>query len=335
MTGDELRDAVADCCSDGFLYLHLEPTNACNTTCEMCPRDQMTRRPNMMHWGVFESIMNIVLPSPLPMLSFVGFGEPTLHRRLPDMIAHARARRPDILMKLTTNGSVLDSSRMELLYERGLDFAEVSVVGTSPADYERSTGLAFDRIAELVVGLTRARRQFALTTVESERASVVNLREFWQSVGAQNVHVKQLHRRGGYAQLRTRRELHGEYLVRSPDARDGSVGECHKLSMFLHVNASGKFIPCVQEINDKNIQFDISEVQSYAEVCERIKALRPVFDICAGCELKAQDGVAYYARFLARYFPDTAGRLVEGWRAKLANRQTLAVRRAPAELRHG
>ncbi len=92
-------------CRKYYVYTHVEPTNACNASCAVCPRSSMTRSLEMMSWNTFRQIMRTVLPTPIPMLALVGFGEPTLHPKIVEMINYARQERPNLVIKVTTNGS--------------------------------------------------------------------------------------------------------------------------------------------------------------------------------------------------------------------------------------
>ena len=315
---DRVRSYISDLCQDGFLYVHLEPTNACNTTCVMCPRDAMTRKPKLMGWETFERTMALLLPTDLPMVSLVGFGEPTLHRRLGEMIAYIREQRPDMMIKLTTNGSRLDGQYLDEIYGAGLDLLEISVVGTNPDAYrEAMGGLELAPVLEALDHLNTRGYLYTLTTFVNDGYGPAELRALWSERGARNVEVKGFHTRGGYLEPEDRLsdDAMGEYQHR-PD-RDGSpkTEDCHKLYLFLHVNADGNFIPCVQEINNRNVLANVHEVSGYSDIKRRLAAATPVFDICNGCEMKDQDLVDYYARFFLKYFPERIDDIVERYGA--------------------
>jgi MoaA/NifB/PqqE/SkfB family radical SAM enzyme len=317
----QLHQVLYEHCRHSFFYLHLEATNACNTSCAMCPRAAMDRPIRMLSQATFVKIMDLVLPSDLLMLSIVGFGEPLLHRRLPWMIRYARERRPDLLIKLTTNGSRLTPRVADELYASGLDLLEISFVGTDAEQYEAMMGrLKYGGTLEAIDYVHRAGYKFLVATFQTELADEAAIRAFWRARDITNVEIKSLHRRGGYLQVaspsrpvelggyrsRTGRSVIGR-SVTDVDAMPPEA--CHKLFMFLHVNANGNFIPCVQEINDRNVLFHADDVADYKEVVSRMSTVSPRFDICAGCELKDQDHLDYYTRFLLRYFPDVARRL--------------------------
>lgn len=316
---ESVRRFVIDQSQRSFFYLHLEPTNACNTHCQMCPRDAMSRSYKMMSWPTFTRLMELVLPSDIPMISIVGFGEPLLHKNIGEMLRYIRLRRPDIIIKLTTNGSMLTESMISELYDSGLDLLEISFVGTDPTTYSRHMGsLSFERTLHSISRLQHQGRRFLITTFEIADESIAQIKAFWQKRGVCNVHIKGFHRRGGYLEpVQISRNTLGNYKRRTelstlpsmPSGNGLEAESCHKLFMFIHVNAEGNFIPCVQEINNKNVLFNINEVQSYNEIVERMQSVRPEFNICNGCELKSQDLVDYYTNFLLKYFPVQAQKL--------------------------
>ncbi len=314
------HDYIVDLLRDSYVYVHLEPTNACNADCDLCPRDAMHRRLQMMSPETFQKSLELLTASPVPMLAIVGFGEPTLHRSLPAMIQQARQERPDLAIKLTSNGSRLTKDRLDTLYDHGLDLLEISVFGDSPDAYEAEmAGMQFSHVRQLIANLNDGGHSYTLTTVRSGECTAPDLRDFWRGVGARAVTVKGAHSRGRY--LRIRRPLSrdrslGEYEPRELDALDGSPSSgCHKLHMFLHVNSLGNVVPCVQEINNKNV---LASVDNLSRIDEALKVTRmrsPEFDICEGCELIKQDLVDAYARFFAGHFSERIG----PWRQRLAS----------------
>jgi MoaA/NifB/PqqE/SkfB family radical SAM enzyme len=310
---DAVRAYLTRLARTAYVYMHIEPTNACNLACAVCPRDEMHRALQLMSWPVFEAAMERVLPSPVPMLAFVGFGEPTLHKRLPDMIGYARARRPDMIIKVTTNGSRLDDSLIEALFDRGLDLLEISVMGTSPAAYEQAMGLGFDALVELIGRLNAQRRDYALATFPMGDATPEEARRFWTGLGARAVEVKGLHRRGGHARLGqvNPRQAIGGYRARMLAATDTLASDaCHKLYLFLHVDAKGTIVPCVQDINSRHALGDVGAAGDFAELHRLTRSHRPDFAICRGCELQQQDLLEYYARFFHARFADRVPALV-------------------------
>ncbi|NOZ20132.1 MAG: radical SAM protein [Planctomycetes bacterium] len=89
----------------------------------------------------------------VPSVSFTG-GEPTLRRDLPKLIRHARSL--DMRVNLITNGTTLTDRPVKRLVRSGLNSAQVSLEGPSPAVHDPLTGApgSFDRT---VAGIERLR----------------------------------------------------------------------------------------------------------------------------------------------------------------------------------
>ena len=64
----------------------------------------------------------------VPSVSFTG-GEPTLHKQLPELVAHAKAL--GMRVNLITNGTRINAGLAQCLADAGLDSAQVSLEGTS------------------------------------------------------------------------------------------------------------------------------------------------------------------------------------------------------------
>jgi hypothetical protein len=310
-----VADYVHELIRVSHIYAHIEPTNACNTTCLVCPRDAMVRPPRLMRWDIFEAVMAQILPTPMPMISFVGFGEPTLHKRLSAMIRYVRDRRPEMIIKLTSNGILLTDALLSQLYASGLDLIELSVMGASPSEYERLMGgIEFATVMQVIESLNRGDYRYRVVTFPNSDASAKALSEFWTNQGARHVQVKGLHRRGGY--LAGLKELQvdqaaslGTYNPRLEPIDRTRSDSCHKLYLFLHINAEGSIVPCVQEINSKNIIAQAGGPESYSQIFQTTRAQRPTFDICQGCELIRQDLLDHYISFFETEFPERVPKL--------------------------
>ena len=72
----------------------------------------------------------------VPSVSFTG-GEPTLHKRLPELIEHAKGL--GMRVNLITNGTRVDAALAKRLAEAGLDSAQVSLEGVTPEVHDLVT----------------------------------------------------------------------------------------------------------------------------------------------------------------------------------------------------
>ncbi len=135
--------------------MYIEPTNACDCNCIICPRTQMTRPIGMMSTALFEKIVDDLLAMPAPSeLRLFNYGEPLLHKQLPRMIRYARSKgfRP----RFQTNGLQLTAANIQRLLDAGLDYIGISVNGLDAQAYEQiRPGFSFARFLDHVRLLRR------------------------------------------------------------------------------------------------------------------------------------------------------------------------------------
>jgi MoaA/NifB/PqqE/SkfB family radical SAM enzyme len=113
------------------IIVSVEPTNACNMKCPMCPTglDVLSRPKGMMDLDRFAWMLDQIDRSVL-IMSFFMWGEPTLNPRLYDMIRLASRR--GIFTLLTINGTRIDAGQ---ILDSGLDYLVVSFDGTREESY--------------------------------------------------------------------------------------------------------------------------------------------------------------------------------------------------------
>lgn len=128
--------------------VHIEPTNACNFHCWMCPREVMTRPVGFMPMDQFKKLVDQLAKLDfLKHFHFGGFGEPTMH---PDFFAMARyaVKQTDFVISVTTNASRFsEDTFIESFLETGIDkiilshrhTADEKITKSLPSwlDYER------------------------------------------------------------------------------------------------------------------------------------------------------------------------------------------------------
>jgi MoaA/NifB/PqqE/SkfB family radical SAM enzyme len=107
-----------------FKIIYLELTNACNFTCDYCPIDQQTRKKVSMSREFASRVIDEIAENNLTyFLTFHLMGEPYLHRDLAYLTKYAEDR--GIRVRLHTNGSLLETSRNQALFDAGLSRLEV------------------------------------------------------------------------------------------------------------------------------------------------------------------------------------------------------------------
>ncbi len=129
--------------------VYIEPTNACNCHCVICPRRFMRRAVGFMPFPLFRDLVGQIAALGPSEIRLFNFGEPLLHPQLAGMIA--LCRRHDLPVQFQTNGIHLTEPVLRRLFETGLDYLGVSVNGLTAAEYEQiRPGFSFAAVQENV-----------------------------------------------------------------------------------------------------------------------------------------------------------------------------------------
>ncbi len=125
--------------------LYIEPTTLCNLHCHTCIRnswgDPLDHMPMETFWKLYSQLDE--LPE-LKRVVFAGFGEPTFHPNILEMIAAIRKR--NLPVTLASNGTTLTEKRILKFIELGVDKLVVSVDGARPETFESIRDISLARV---------------------------------------------------------------------------------------------------------------------------------------------------------------------------------------------
>lgn len=178
--------------------LYIEVTNVCNIDCIMCPTGLhvLEREKGHMKIELFQKVIDEMAPH-VKTTTLHIWGEPLLHKRLPDMIRYAVER--GIKVSTSTNATLLTEEKARALIEAGLDEIYLCLDGMNAQTYE-----AIRRKADFEVTKGNIER-FIEIRREYERGPRVNVqiiemaptkdqteafRAFWTREGVDRVNVK-------------------------------------------------------------------------------------------------------------------------------------------------
>ncbi len=115
------------------LFLHVEPTGACNLKCQMCPRtDSITRDMQHMPLETFKRVCDEINPI---FVAFVGFGEPLVNPQTLDMVRYSA--RQGRTTRISTNGTLLNAELSEEIIRSGLRQIWFSIDSPVPENFEK------------------------------------------------------------------------------------------------------------------------------------------------------------------------------------------------------
>jgi MoaA/NifB/PqqE/SkfB family radical SAM enzyme len=177
--------------------LYVEPTSRCNLSCRTCIRNTWDEPVGDMDMDVFDRLHRQLARFPhLETVMFGGFGEPTAHPRILDMIRTVKAL--GLRAEMTTNATLLDDALVDGLLAERLDTLWISLDGTTEESFETiREGASFPRVLENVERLGRLNGRggheieigIAFVVMKTNLGDVKHLDRLARSVGARRIMV--------------------------------------------------------------------------------------------------------------------------------------------------
>ncbi|HYR90198.1 MAG TPA: radical SAM protein [Terriglobia bacterium] len=135
--------------SGGPIEITLESTAKCNLYCPMCPRHIYTFDNENMDLALYKKIVEDCKDY----VEFVwpyGIGEPMIHPNIFEMIRITRDA--GIRTGMSTNATLLDERRRDMLLDSGLDYVILAFDGASKETYEKYRfGATFEKTRENIL----------------------------------------------------------------------------------------------------------------------------------------------------------------------------------------
>ena len=177
--------------------LYVEPTSRCNLTCRTCIRNTWEEPAGDMDAETFERLIGQLGRFPhLETVMFGGFGEPTAHPRILEMIKAVKAL--GLRAEMTTNATLLDDALVEGLLRERLDTLWISLDGTTEESFETiRAGASLSRVLENIDRLARRNGRdghtieigIAFVVMKTNLPDVKHLDRLARSVGARRILV--------------------------------------------------------------------------------------------------------------------------------------------------
>ena len=183
----------------------VDPSDACNFKCSFCPTSdyglmKSVNRPlRVMKYELFKKICDDLLDfSPkVRVLRLYKDGEPTLNKKLPDMIDYAKTKNVSERIDTTTNASLLTEKLGKSIVEAGLDRINISIEGVSNDQYLKFSDvkLEFEKIVENVRLFYENKKQCEmLVKINGDTLSKDDIEKFFQTFGdiTDKIHVEHI-----------------------------------------------------------------------------------------------------------------------------------------------
>lgn len=237
--------------------LSIEPITFCNLRCNFCiyslPKEEMIKAGHVfsaMELGVFDMLICQlkIFPRPLKVISFIGEGEPLLHKALPYMIEQLSHNRLAENIQVLTNGTLLTKQLSVDLVNAGVNTIKVSVNGLSSDEYLENCGVRIEfnkfldglrflyehkRNAQVLIktvtSVLKGRREeefFELFGDYCDKISVENTMPYFPGVSYDNIIVQSKKQTSRYSSLRRTARICAAPFFRMSVKYDGTVKVC-------------------------------------------------------------------------------------------------------------
>jgi len=135
----------------------IEPTNACNLKCRLCPTWQyMKRDRGFMKLDDYKIIIDENADI-FKRINMIFAGEPMLNKDVFEMIRYAEEKGIEVLV--STNTTLFDDDRIENLFDSGLSYLIVCLDGATKETHEQyRRGSNFEQIKENIKKICQAKR---------------------------------------------------------------------------------------------------------------------------------------------------------------------------------
>ena len=285
--------------------LQIEPTNACNLECPLCPvgRKELGRKTEHMSLDVYKSIIDDMERN-LLLLVLWDWGEPFMHPRLPDMIEYASRR--DIRTVTSTNAHFLNNDAYaEKVLSSGLSTLIVAIDSLNDESYSvyRRKGNLERAIAGLQ-NVIRIKKNLSSGTcialrmviMKQNEHEVASLRKLAKEIDADRFVIKTLNPSCGST------NMDDNLLPKNPRYRrfeyDRDTGQriridmkCRRVWEMANILSNGDVVPCCFDYNstmklDNVKEKPFSEIwnsPAYRELRKKIYNEKDSIEKCRDC----------------------------------------------------
>ncbi len=180
----------------GPIEIALESTAKCNLYCPMCPRSIYTFDNENMDLELYRKIIQDCKDY----VEFIwpyGIGEPMIHPNIFEMIRITRDA--GVRSGMSTNATLMDDRRADLLLDSGLDYVILAFDGASKETYEKyRTGATFEKTRENILNFLQKKidRKSSIYVVlqmvmlKDNEHETDAYRELWDIPGVDEVRFK-------------------------------------------------------------------------------------------------------------------------------------------------
>ena len=174
-------------------YLLIEPVSACNLRCPFCFQTDktFTKKPFMgvIDFEFFKNVIDQANELETGAITIASRGEPTMHKKIIEMLEYINTKENIFEVKLNTNGTFLNDKICHAIFKNNVTQIIISSDHYIKEDYERlRLGSNFEKVVENVDLLFNIREKFYPNSLTEIRISGVDnernlnrekFRDFW------------------------------------------------------------------------------------------------------------------------------------------------------------
>ncbi len=187
--------------------VQIQTKSGCNARCVFCPNSIVG--PKLTHgemdWELFTKVTDEITRHPVARISPYLMNEPLMDRNLGKKIRYlAERKRPDTIIKINSNGALLDEEMGEQPIESGLDRINFSVHGIRKETYEsQMVGLKLEKVLENIdqflelkkrKGASKPRVRVTMVRTKAIEEELPEIMAYWKARGVR-VNVRPLENR--------------------------------------------------------------------------------------------------------------------------------------------
>jgi len=305
--------------------LFVDPSSSCNFKCKFCPCGGgnkevwgKEKKVGILSYEIYRKVIDdlVEFPTQIKTLRLYKEGEPTINKRLPDMISYAKKKNVAKTIDFTTNASLIDHDLALAIIDAGLDRINISIEALDEAGYMRISGVKIDmknflenlkflyenrkqchiflKISDLGLGLHTEKEFYDMFSNMCDEISIEHVSPVWPEfeldINDRISAEKDIY--GGDMKTRERQQV------------------CPYLFYSMCVNSDGTVSACLMDWNHQLIVGDIKK-QSLFEIwngsamqnmrIEHLKKNKAIFPTCKNCgqlEYAVLDNIDEYAEEL-------------------------------------
>jgi len=254
--------------------LDIEPTEACNLQCVMCPTGFAgPDDPRMIDMDLVKRLIDQAAANGTYSVKFTFRGEPAIHRGLVEMVRYAKAKGiPEV--QFTTNGIPYTDRKVRDLIEADLDRIIFSIDGSEKETVERvRRGIDYDRLVQNVLAFYRLRQELGrakpfirvqMVRMKANYVQVERFVEMWKPY-ADDIRISDVTDRG-----------QGDHMAVG-DQRPIGRRRCPQPWQRMVVSSNGEVVPCCLDWDKRWVVGDAT-AQPLKEIWRgaRMEAMRQV-----------------------------------------------------------